>query len=132
MMSHESAAGTVMIPVSYADLIDRLSILRIKLAQVNGQIVTRIGIQVAQYARLVSELDLDRQVGELIRSLDRVNRILWRLEDRIRTLENAGDFGQSFVCTSRMIRRINDRRASLKSKLDDLCNSTFVDRKIYA
>ena len=52
-------------------------------------------------------------------------------EDDIRDCERRQEFGQRFVELARAVYRINDRRAELKHKINELSGSAIVEEKSY-
>ena len=47
-----------------------------------------------------------------------VNERLWEVENEIRALERAADFGPRFIELARSVYAVNDRRASIKRKIN--------------
>jgi hypothetical protein len=70
-------------------------------------------------------------VEALRRELDEVNAALWDVEDRLRHLEAASDFGETFVDAARSVYRLNDRRAALKRAISETCGSAWIEQKLY-
>ncbi|MEX2630986.1 MAG: hypothetical protein WD341_13705 [Tistlia sp.] len=124
----------VLIPVSWGEVVDKLTILEIK--------AERIG-DPAKRANVVAERDLLREVRDreaaasaaledLTRRLRAVNAELWDIEDALRDCERAGDFGPRFVELARSVYVTNDRRAELKREISALLGSSLVEEKSYA
>jgi Family of unknown function (DUF6165) len=125
----------VFIPVSAGELIDRITILTIKKARIPD---TR------KLANVVNELDSlvairncfpklgGRAVKTKATALKKANETLWEIEDRLRALESAGDFGKSFVAQARAVYRTNDRRARLKREIDSLVGSVLREEKWFS
>ena len=122
---------TVTMHVSVGEAIDRLTILRIKLKNSAFADPAAYDAQVRYWREQIDVLDGERRTADLERTLVRINGMLWRLEDRIRRLERDRDFGPRYVCVSRLIRRLNDRRAKAKARIDEVCKSGLADRKRY-
>jgi hypothetical protein len=118
------------IPVSWGELLDKISILEIKLSRLR---------QPNAWANAARELALLREragtppgVAELRFALLAVNTRLWRTEDRIREHEAAGDFGPGFVALARAVYIQNDERARIKRALNLVLRSVLVEEKQYA
>lgn len=120
-------------PVSYGELIDKITILEIK--------AERIG-DPAKQANIRRELGaLDRvregalaatpELAALRDELAAVNRRLWEVEDALRGCEREGRFDAHFVELARSVYRENDRRATLKRALNKLTGSDIVEEKSY-
>jgi hypothetical protein len=58
-------------------------------------------------------------------------RTIWDLEDRIRNLENVGDFGSEFIEKARNIYKFNDERARIKKIINLEQGSNIVEEKSY-
>ena len=71
-------------------------------------------------------------MSELINELRDANAKIWEIEDDIRDLERAKDFGDHFVAVARSVYRSNDRRAATKRKINELLDSAIVEEKSYA
>lgn len=123
-----------MVPVSWGEVIDKISILEIKSERLTDA---------RQIANVRKELDLLRGVRErefpnhkplaaLARRLRAVNETLWAVEDEIRECERAKDFGPAFIKLARNVYHANDERAVLKRKINDLLGSDLVEEKSYA
>ena len=63
--------------------------------------------------------------------LYQINTQLWVIEDHIRDLERAGDFGDDFVQTARSVYFINDKRSEVKRKINELTGSNLTEEKSY-
>ena len=119
------------IPVSIGELVDKITILEIKLEQLQGESLRNVE----------RELDLLREVlaasglaidPDLWRQLAAINRSLWRIEDDIREQERLGSFGDAFIALARSVYRSNDRRAQLKRLINEQHGSLIVEEKGYA
>jgi DNA-dependent RNA polymerase auxiliary subunit epsilon len=64
-------------------------------------------------------------------SLYEVNSSLWEVEDKLRELEKKNEFGVEFIELARSVYRLNDERALIKKKINQLYNSEFVEEKSY-
>jgi hypothetical protein len=125
---------TVMAPVSWGELIDKITILEIKSRKLGDP---------AKLANVLKEFMLlsdvrDREFAgnaaltELTRRLSAVNERLWQIEDDIRECERRRDFGDRFVDLARAVYVTNDERAALKRRINELLGSALVEEKSYA
>jgi hypothetical protein len=120
-----------MIPVSWGELLDKISILEIKADRLRAP-------EAAANAK--RELALLRQAAGplppgaavLCSALLAVNTRLWRIEDEIRAKDAAGDFGPGFVALARAVYHENDERGRIKQALNRLLCSALVEEKQYA
>jgi hypothetical protein len=123
------------IEISAGELLDRITILEIKLRRCGGAARRRELRATLDGARAAWQALSPIPIGiaGLRRRLSRVNQALWDAEDEIRRREGAQDFGPAFVAVARAICRLNDRRAALRRRVDELTGSpSALGDKIYA
>ncbi len=122
----------IHVPVSAGELIDKITILRIK--------AERIGMakkpNVAHELRLLEaisnrELPHSPELAALTGRLAEVNARLWDIEDAKRACERRGAFGSDFVELARSVYIENDRRAAIKRRINELTGSDIVEEKSY-
>lgn len=126
------AGGFLLIPVSWGELLDKITILEIKRQRI-AEPAARANVE--KEHRLLcdaagSVLD-DDEVAALVDQLRSVNRSLWGIEDAIRAQEAAEDFGPRFTALARAVYTANDRRAALKRAINVMLNSAIVEEKSY-
>ena len=119
------------IPVSIGELVDKITILEIKLEQLQGDALEHVQRELGLLREVLAAaaLVIDPQ---LWRELAAINRSLWRIEDDIRELERLGSFGDAFIALARSVYRSNDRRAQLKRLINEQHGSLIVEEKGYA
>jgi FkbM family methyltransferase len=125
--------GTLSAPVSFGELIDRITILRIKderIADPSKLVNIRRELQLLTEARLHSACN-KHDIGGLERELEQVNQELWDIEDRIRDREQQADFGPRFIDLARAVYKTNDRRAVVKRRINEIAGSALVEEKSY-
>ncbi len=124
----------ILVPVSPGELIDKLTILRIKAQRIRDA---------AKVANVRTELDalektwgasplsrIDIAADE--RALQAVNERLWDIEDRIRDKERARTFDAGFIELARAVYVENDERAAIKKRINLALGSKIVEEKSYA
>ena len=128
-------AMRVYIPVSAGDLIDRITILEIKkaqipdkkkLANIDNELQALIAIRNC-FPRL-----LQKTIRAKERQLRKANQALWDTEDEIRALEANGKFDKPFVAAACRIYRTNDQRAKLKAEINTLAGSVLREEKWFS
>lgn len=125
--------GSLMIEVGAGELIDKITILKIKTDRMTDPAKLRNvkhELDVLSRARaenLHQSTELDRLEDEL----RKVNEALWVIEDDIRACEAARDFGPKFIELARSVYIQNDRRALIKKAINELCGSSIVEEKSY-
>ena len=60
-----------------------------------------------------------------------MNLNLWEVEDKIRIYETKKDFGQEFVDLARRVYFNNDKRAKIKSEINEILGSNIKEIKQY-
>lgn len=132
-MNSTTSDGTLMIEVGAGELIDKITILKIKAERMTDPAKlknVRHELDVLSQARaenLVQSDALDRLENEL----REVNEALWVIEDDIRACEAVRDFGPKFIELARSVYIQNDKRAAIKKSINALCGSSIVEEKSY-
>jgi hypothetical protein len=118
------------IEVSNGEIIDKLTILQIKLERIKDE--AKLSNIKKEFDELsaVSSLIISKD-DELYRSLYEVNCELWDIEDHIRDLERKKDFGSDFIGTARAVYFKNDKRSEIKRKINIKTASGFIEEKSY-
>lgn len=118
------------IPVSLGELVDKITILEIKAAQLSGE---KRGHAQRELQLLQLELAATAAVIDpaLQQALREVNQALWRIEDDIRDHERRRDFGASFIELARAVYVTNDRRSTIKREINERHGSEIVEVKSY-
>jgi hypothetical protein len=134
MIGRADVKGTALVPIPFGELIDKITILRIKAKQIGdpAKIASvRRELELLDEAR-VSFAPTGDGMRELESELEQVNGTLWNIEDRIRDCERRSDFGPEFIRLARAVYQTNDRRAALKRRLSEMAGSAIVEEKSYA
>jgi hypothetical protein len=116
------------IEVSNGEIVDKFTILEIKLKNSNDPIKT-VNIE-KEYNYLKNIVDKINAPAELLVKLKEINQELWYIEDQLRVLESKKIFIESFVNLARKVYITNDLRASVKHKINIATNSNFIEEKI--
>jgi hypothetical protein len=123
----------ILAPISVGELIDKITILRIKRERIRAA-PARANIDREldrlREIRAGSSLDL-ADLAALEEELFRVNGRLWDVEDEVRSLEQSGDFGERFIELARSVYRLNDQRSVLKRRINEVTGSAIVEEKSY-
>ena len=120
----------ILIPVSLGELIDKISILKIKLKKMSGEQLINVNRELqALEAKLVEQ---NLKIDPILSSrLAKVNLLLWEIEDKVRLKERKKDFDDEFIYLARSVYTQNDKRASIKREINRLYNSQIVEEKLY-
>ena len=124
----------IKVEIAPAELIDKLTILEIKLERITDPDKLRNVRVEYDLLRQVSDAEIapSERLTALTAQLKEINGRLWSIEDDIRDLERAKSFGTEFVALARSVYRTNDERAAIKRLINELLNSAILEEKSYA
>ena len=124
------------IEVSNGEILDKYTILAIKLAEIKDE--AKLANVRNEYDSLTPAVESiynsvanQEDLESLHTDLLNVNKTLWNIEDHIRDCERDKDFGQDFIELARSVYYTNDDRADVKKKINTLTGSTLVEEKSY-
>lgn len=123
----------IQTPVSYGELIDKITILQIKLQQIKddaklANVRNELELLEATWKNdKASETDITDETSRLLA----VNQRLWNIEDDIRMKERAQAFDEGFIQLARSVYFENDERAAIKREINTKLGSTLVEEKSY-
>lgn len=118
------------IEVSNGEIIDKLTIIEIKLDRITdagktGNLKKEFGVLDKAGSKIIKRSDT------LYTDLYRVNSELWDIEDRIRDMERRKYFGRDFIETARQVYIKNDLRSEIKRKINLSTGSGLIEEKSY-
>jgi hypothetical protein len=120
-------------PVSWGELIDKITILEIKADRLTAAAaLANVRRELQALTPLEAAVAADPRLPPLRAALVEVNTALWDIEDRIRDKDAAADFGAEFVELARSVYRQNDRRAAIKREISLALGSDLIEEKSYA
>ena len=125
--------GTVLAPTTPGQLLDRITILRIKVDRVADDARRRVvASELNELVRIFAGAVPDPSaLAAMVDELQKVNGELWEVEDQLRQCESNKDFGAFFVELARSVYRLNDRRYEIKRQIDVALGSLLPEQKIY-
>jgi len=120
----------INIPVSVGELVDKITILKIKLTQIKDkEKLVNVQREHDALTSLIEYVRIQKDVLEQQQQLMEVNLRLWFLEEDIRHYEKTNFFEAAFIDTARKIYKTNDERSRIKKEINILCNSALVEEK---
>ena len=123
----------IIVEVSIGELFDKISILEIKKEKIKDP--EKLKYITDEHSILKNQLDKNIKKNEklekLFQSLKEINSKLWIIEDDKRQCEKEKDFGEQFIKLSRDVHFLNDDRAKIKLKINDLTGSKIKEIKEY-
>ncbi|MBR9997655.1 MAG: hypothetical protein KFF73_01730 [Cyclobacteriaceae bacterium] len=118
------------IEVSNGEVVDKLTILEIKLDRIKDEEkLNNIRKEYVILSKAVSKI-INKE-DPLYQQLLKINQFLWDVEDRIRKLEKQKDFGEKFIELARSVYIHNDERAKTKMVINKKTNSNLIEEKSY-
>jgi|TARA_Y100001954_G_C15674110_1_gene534252 predicted nucleic acid-binding Zn-ribbon protein len=123
----------IIIEVSIGELLDKISILEIKLQKIKNP--EKLRFIKDEYSILKDQLEKkiksSGELNELYKSLKEINSKLWVIEDEKRLCEKEKEFDEKFIKLSREVHFLNDDRAKIKLEINNLTNSKIKEIKEY-
>ena len=119
------------VEVSNGELVDKVSILAIKLEKINSEeklinIRKEYNLLLEDMKKLNISVD-SKEYKELIG----VNTDLWEIEDNIRIKEMNKEFDDEFIKLARSVYVQNDVRFEIKKRVNQITNSLLEEEKDY-
>jgi hypothetical protein len=122
----------IMAPISIGELLDKITILTIKVARISDPLkIENIIKELVQLRAIADELKAPLELNVYYKQLLMVNQDLWDIEDNKRKHEQEQRFDDEFIKLARQVYLKNDYRAELKKKINLLMGSTIVEEKSY-
>jgi len=124
------------IEVSNGEILDKVSILEIKLERISDvQKLSNIQNEwdaLQNAVKIITGLSNPKEdFQQAVKALRATNEALWDVEDALRLNEKAKDFGDTFIALAREVYVLNDQRAALKSTINVLTGSNLREEKSY-
>jgi len=120
------------VEISNGELVDKVCILIIKLHKIKD-FDKRINI-IKEFDVLIKAMDKIsglNNISKEIKILQKVDKDLWIIEDKLRIKEKKQEFDQEFIDLARSVYFTNDKRSELKKQINLLTNSNLVEEKSY-
>ena len=129
---------TILVEISYGELLDKISILEIKKEKINDSeklefINDELNLLKIQMHKVTKPKNFkgDEKLKKLFLSLKEINAKLWVVEDDKRMCEKNSDFGEKFIKLSRDVHFLNDKRAKIKLEINNHTGSKIKEVKQY-
>ena len=124
------------IEVSNGEILDKVSILEIKLERItDAQKLSNIKNEwdaLQNAVKIIAGLaNPKEEFHQAVKALRATNEALWDVEDALRLNEKTKDFGDAFIALAREVYVLNDQRAALKSSINILTVSNLREEKSY-
>lgn len=122
----------MLIEVSIGEVLDKLTILEIKLENIKNQDKILLLQKEFTYLQEILQKNIPNSLkSEEYASLKTINSQIWQLEDELRLKTNSNEFDDEYILYSRAIHRNNELRAEIKLAINLKWKSDFVEVKSY-
>ncbi len=119
------------IEVSTGEIVDKVTILEIKLEKItHREKLSNVRLEYELLRKSMESLGITTDSADFI-ELRRINLDIWNTEDEIRKKELRSEFDEEFIQLARRVYFDNDRRASVKRRINLQHNSFIVEEKEY-
>jgi predicted nucleic acid-binding Zn-ribbon protein len=116
----------ITIPISVGELLDKITILEIKAFLTDNEYVHKELEELNKIKSTLTQYTLQYEV-----ELKKVNEQLWKIEDKLRKLEEEYRFDDEFISLARQVYITNDKRAEIKRKINEETKSSYKEIKLY-
>ena len=129
----EKKSKKILSEISIGELLDKISILEIKIEKITNKISQENLKKEYQILKenQNSNIKLEGETKNLFNSLKNINLKLWDIEDNLRIFEKNKNFGKEFVRLAREVYLNNDKRSKIKSDINKLLGSNIIEVKQY-
>ena len=123
-----------LIPISWGELFDKLTILKIKLTKLKDKnALWNVKTEHDQLIKIYNKNFLQSSNAKLLISdLKQINEKLWDIEDKIREKERNKTFDEEFIELARNVYMTNDQRSSIKRNINEIFGSKIIEEKSYS
>ena len=123
----------ILTEISAGELLDKLSILEIKLNKIKNPALLQ---EIKKDYNIINEaknknINSSEEINVLYTDLKKINEQLWEIEDKIRLCEKNSDFKDKFIQLARDIYFKNDKRSKTKSEINKILGSNIIEIKQY-
>ena len=121
-----------MAPISVGELIDKITILTIKVARISDPLkIENVIKELVQLRAIADNLEAPLELNVYYTQLLTVNQDLWDIEDSKRKHEQEQRFDNEFIKLARQVYLKNDIRAKIKRDINVLVGSSIIEEKSY-
>ena len=124
------------IEVSNGEIVDKMTILEIKLDKIQNRIQLE---NISKEWKILNDCVMNifqifgnSKLYNLVDDLSEVNSKLWDIEDWIRDCEKEQRFDKEFVELARSVYKLNDERSKIKRQINLLTKSELIEEKSYS
>ena len=125
--------SNVKIPISLGELIDKITILKIKSNKINSNEAQKnIRLELEKLEHILNtKMSINTNLKNFEIKLSKINQTLWDIEDQLREKEREKKFDKKFISLARMVYYKNDERAKIKRMINKSFGSELIEEKSY-
>ena len=122
------------IPISWGELLDKITILQIKLENLTSKDALKNVERESKQLQttFIQYCPETIKVKQLEAELKKINQQLWDIEDKIRDKEKHKSFDDEFIQLARSVYITNDERSRIKKRINDIFGSDLIEEKSYS
>lgn len=122
------------IPISWGELLDKITILQIKLENlISQEALNNVAWELKQLQSIFFQsCPKAIKPKQLELELKKINQRLWDIEDKIRDKEKHKSFDDEFIQLARSVYITNDERSRIKRRINETFGSDLIEEKSYA
>ena len=123
----------ILTEVSAGELLDKLSILEIKLNKIKDPgLLQKIQKEYDTLNKTKNNnINSSNEIDILYKKLKEINEKLWKIENEKRLCEKNSDFNDKFIQLARDVYIVNDKRSKIKLEINKILNSNIKEVKQY-
>ena len=121
----------ILAEISAGELIDKITILEIKKNKISDENkLKEIDKELSSLNYTMNKSILEKsKILTFKDQLKEINQKLWEIEDSKRMAEKNNDFGKEFIELARNVYKLNDERARIKLKINEILGSNIKEIK---
>ena len=121
----------ILAEISAGELVDKITILEIKKNKItNENKVKEIDKELKSLSDTMNKFIKEKsKILTFKKQLKEINLKLWDIEDGKRVAEKNNDFGKEFIELARNVYKLNDERAKIKLKINQILGSNISEVK---
>ena len=125
---------TPLIPVSWGELFDKITILQIKIENLHEKnALNNVKTEHDQLNAIYNNNFLKDEIAiVLFNDLKEINQKLWDIEDKIRDKERSKKFDKEFIEMARNVYFTNDESSKIKRNINETFGSKIIEEKSYS
>ena len=123
--------GKILTEISEGELLDKITILEIKLEEIKNQLLLKEVEKEYKILSIIKNKNINKNhvIDDLFNELKLVNKKIWDIENIKRNFEKENIFDDKFIKISRDEYKANDKRANIKSKINNILESNIKEIK---